>query len=313
MAMNIIIVGMRRSGTTIFFDCLYEDQRFDSYYEPFCRGKINIGGGSGARNIAFGEKLNNIRREFVSREKLSVPLEFFNLGARADFRRELEEEISPIFGKYLKFITSRNNFTLSKFVRVSYKVRALHELFPEAKIIHIVKDPRRIVVSHIFGRSNGPTMTVKRKLKRLAKRKLSGLTFFSLKRGFNNWSSENLIDFIIQSDPKYEAFKKAPAFEKLMLLWKLLYQRTRSDGLKYYASNYLEIRLEDLCNDPSSTIAIIYDFLKLSCPESVKNWACSHVKPPKPIYRPGDQRWYGAAEKVGINLDTWNYRGKQKG
>lgn len=310
--MNIIIVGMRRSGTTILFDCLDEDGRFDSYYEPFCRGKINIGGGSGARNIAFGKKLNNIRREFISREKLFLPLEFFNLGAGTNFRRELEEGIPPLFQEYLKFITSRNEFTLMKFVRVSYKIRALHGLFPEAKIIHIIKDPRRIVMSHVFGRTNGRPMTVKGKLKRLARRRLWRLTFFSRKTGFNNWNSENLINFIIQSDPKYDVFKKAPAFEKLMLLWKLLYRRTRRDGLKCYTSNYLEIRLEDLSYDPTSTIESIYDFLQLSCPEKLKNWAYSHVKPSKPIYRAGDQRWYSAAERVGINLDTWNNCEKQK-
>ena len=52
--MNIIIVGMRRCGTTILFDCLYEDKRFDSYYEPFCYGKVNIGGGSNMKNIPIG-------------------------------------------------------------------------------------------------------------------------------------------------------------------------------------------------------------------------------------------------------------------
>ena len=43
--MNVFIQGMRRSGTTILFDILWEDERFDCYYEPFAAAKKEVWGG----------------------------------------------------------------------------------------------------------------------------------------------------------------------------------------------------------------------------------------------------------------------------
>lgn len=297
---------MKRSGTTILFDCLDEDERFDSYYEPFCQGKINVGGGSGMRDIPFGEILNNVRREFISQEKLNVSPDFFNLGTPKDFKQELKEEIPFIFRDYLKFIASKNNFTLMKFVRVSHKMRELHETFPDAKIIHIIKDPRRVTMSHIFGKTNKRGLTTKYRIKQFIKQKLLKAKFFSIKAGFNTWSSKNLINHIIESNQSYSVFKNSPAFEKIMLLWKILYQKTRADGRRYFSSNYLEIQLEELCNNPSDTLSIIYNFLQLSYPENVRNWANSNVKPFRPIYRKDDKRWFSAANEIGIDLNPWN-------
>lgn len=297
---------MRRSGTTILFDCLYEDKRFDSYYESFCYGKINVGGGSGMKNVAFGKKLNSIRKEFISQEKLAVSPEFFNLGAPRDFKQELKEEILPIFKDYLKFIASKSNFTLMKFVRVSHKMRALHKLFPDARIIHIVKDPRRVAISHIFGKTNKRGLVTKQRIKQFVKQKLYNTTFFYRKTGFNTWSSENLINHVIKRNPKYRTFKNSPAFEKIMLLWKVFYQKTRADGRRYFSSNYLEVQLEELCNNPSDTLDVIYNHLQLSCPKNVKNWANSNVRPPKSIYRQGDRRWVSSAKRIEIDLDSWN-------
>jgi hypothetical protein len=301
--MNVFIIGMRRSGTTILFDCLYEDKRFDFFYEPFCHGKINIGGGSGARYVGFGNKLNTVRQEFISKRNLNVSSTFFNLGSPRDFKQEFEEEIPSLYRDYLKFLCSKNKITLMKFVRASYKLKTLHEIFPDAKIIHIFKDPRRMAMSHIFGRARKNIKGI-RKVKQYIKKIWKRKTFFSRQNGFDNWSSERLIDYFIESNPYYNSFKRSPAYEKIMLLWKILNDRTRADGKIHFQSNYLEVRHEDLCSNPGGTLDFIYNFLNLSCPTEVKNWANSHIKAPKPIYRKNDKRWADSARKLEIDFNT---------
>lgn len=303
--MNIIIIGMRRSGTTILFDCLYEDKRFDSYYEPFCHGKINIGGGSGEKQIPYGEKINNARREFIWQKKLDISPEYFNLGAPQKPEMEFEKRTPLVHREYLSFIATKNEHTLMKFVRVSHKVETLHKLFPDARIIHIVRDPRRMAMSHIFGKNrkaSNSMKAIKLQLLQAMKRR----RFFYLKTGFNNWSSEKLINYFITSCPKYANFENSPSYEKIMLLWKVLYDKTREDCLDFFGSNYLELRHEDLCTKPIHTMEVIYDFLKMRCDEVVKDWSRSHVKRTKPIYRVHDKRWLYSAQKLSIDLSYWN-------
>ena len=298
--MNILLVGMRRCGTTILFDCLYEDKRFDSYYEPFCYGRVNVGGGSNMKNIPFGDKLKKIRNEFIAHKNLDVPPSYFNLGAPQDFHLEFEEEIPQVFREYLHFISSKNEINLMKFVRVSFKMKALSEIFPYAKVIHITKDPRRVVMSHIFGRKKGNNF--KQKVNQSIKHKMVKFSFFKKETGFNKWSSEQLINHYIKKNPEYSSFRDSRAYEKIMRLWKILYSKTRDDGIKYFQSNYLEVNLEELCDNPIITLDRIYMFLGLTCPDEVKNWARANIRPSKPIYRVHDKRWNNAAVKIGIKL-----------
>lgn len=301
--MNIFITGIKRSGTTILFDCLYEDKRFDCYYEPLCHGKINVGGGSGAREVAYGEKLNKARNEFIAQQGLDVSPEFFNLGAPADYKQEIETKMPALHKNYLEFLASKSNITLMKFVRVSHKLRALKEMFPDAKVIHIVRDPRRMFMSHFFGSSWKKSKGIK-KLQKFAKQMLKRRMFFLRKKSFDTWRSEHLINLIIKSDPDYGSFRHSPAYEKMMLLWKILNETTRRDGEKYFGADYLQIQHEDLCNNPVPVLENIYKFLGRSCPEEVKQWACAHVKPPKPVYRKKDERWFKTAEKLDIDLNS---------
>ena len=211
--MDVVITGMRRSGTTILYDCLYEDSQFDSLYEPFCYGKKNIGGGSGVRNISFSDKLNKARQRFISINKLNISPEFFNLGAPSDFKKEFEENIPAVFSDYLKSLASNSKFTLMKFVRLSHKIKAFHEIFQEIKFIHIVKDPRRAAMSHIFGRSKSNSTFINKRIESMRsffKKKF----FFNLKTEFNNWSSEDLINYFIESNSAYDLFATSPSYER---------------------------------------------------------------------------------------------------
>ncbi len=60
--MNLFAQGMRRSGTTITFDILFNDKDLDCYYEPLALAKRDAkGGGSGATDIDYFEKVRQTR------------------------------------------------------------------------------------------------------------------------------------------------------------------------------------------------------------------------------------------------------------
>jgi len=300
---NIFIVGMKRSGTTILFDCLYEDKRLDCYYEPFCHPKTNIGGGSGERNIKYQDKLNDARRDFIIQQNLNIPLEYFNLGAPTDVRKELEEEIPSGHKDYLKFLASKSEHSLFKFVRLSHKLKDLKETFPSAKVIHIVKSPRRIAMSHIFGNIRKKLGSVQ-KLKQTIRLTLDSKFFFTIKSGFDNWSMERMINHLIETDQVYSSYKDSPAYEKIILLWKILNEKMSEDGKKYFGDDYFSLWHENLCYNPEHALESIYDSLGLSFPDEVKEWAYNHINPPRPVFKENDERWFNSANKIGVYLNT---------
>ena len=94
--MAVFLQGMRRSGTTIWFDLLCRDPRYDAWYEPFGPAKRDrLGGGSGVQDVNFGARTRALRRRFCaesagSGERLDPA--FFNYGAPRDARLELEPD-----------------------------------------------------------------------------------------------------------------------------------------------------------------------------------------------------------------------------
>ena len=49
--MNLFVIGLRRSGTTILYDALGQDADLSCFYEPLRENSETIGGGSGVTDI----------------------------------------------------------------------------------------------------------------------------------------------------------------------------------------------------------------------------------------------------------------------
>lgn len=302
-AMEVIITGMRRSGTTILYDLLYEDQRFDAYYEPFTFGKKDKGGGSGLRKVSFMDKLNQKREEFLKKYDPSRPPEIFNLGAPSDFRYELDREIPDIHKQYLQYMAAEKTHTLFKFVRLFNKLPEMHEIFPDARVIHIFKDPRRIAFSHVIGSKEPKDKFMK--LKHRIKKRYQKAFFFQVKKEFNFWSAENMINTIIEEWQGYRSFEDSPAFEKVMLLWKILNDQILKDGKAYYGDKFMSIKHEELCTYPAETLQRIYDFAGLDLPDKVRSFSTNSLKPPRRIFKRNNKKWSMAAQRTGIDLSEW--------
>ena len=75
----------------------------------------------------------------------------FNYGAPGQPDLEFETELPEYCRTYLRFLLARSPDTVVKFTRMYCKVAVLREIDPDAKFIHIVRDPRLVTASYLFG------------------------------------------------------------------------------------------------------------------------------------------------------------------
>lgn len=113
--MNVFIQGMRRSGTTILFDVLWEDESFDCYYEPLAAAsKKAIGGGSEEHSVDFFDNIRRCRMEFMAQYPKLESTDLLNYGAPRQAELEFEPDLPDYCREYIKFMISQSEHTMIK-------------------------------------------------------------------------------------------------------------------------------------------------------------------------------------------------------
>ena len=288
--MNVFIQGMRRSGTTIVFDIFMEDGNFDCYYEPLAAArKKAIGGGSEEHSIDFFDKIRNCRAEFIARYQKLESTDLLNYGAPRRAELEFEAELPDYCREYVKFIISQSENTMIKFTRMYCKIATLWKIDPDAKFIHIVRDPRSVTSSYLFGKNQ--------KNKRLfPKERL----FFKGVSNKTAWSSFPFSEFVLNT-AEYSHLKGCEDFMRILVLWKYKFLKTHKEGKALFGENYLLLRHEDLVSEPRETVKRLYDFLGQAAPQNVVGWALKHVQNKRPIYAAENKNWRKAFKKLELS------------
>ena len=204
--MNLFMQGMRRSGTTIVFDILSQDKRFDMYDEPFSMGhKGALGGGSGIQQFDLMEKIRTLRKSFIeSRGQESFSDGDFNCGAPTNPLLELETELPAHCYQYLEYMIEQNEHTVAKFTRMYRKVSSLKELDPHGKFILLVRHPQEVVSSYMYGRDQ-------RRLEKFPDRE----KFFNTCDAMNPWKNPGFFQ-------RHYRTGESPAFKRYAQLEALL-------------------------------------------------------------------------------------------
>lgn len=287
--MNVFIQGMRRSGTTILFDIFWEDGSFDCYYEPLAAAnKKALGGGSGVHAVDYFDKIRDCRKAFMLKYQKLENVDLLNYGAPRLPTLEFEADVSEYVREYIKFMVSQSENTLIKFTRMYCKVRVLREIDPEAKFVHIVRDPRAITASYLFGKGQ--------KYKdRFSKEKV----FFGKKTNYSAWSSFPFSEFILNT-PEYSHLKGCEDFMRILILWKYNFSKTHNAGSTLFGNNYTLLKHEDLMTKSETTLKSIYDFLGRSLPGHVLEWAIENINSKPNLYAPDNPRWHEAFKRLNM-------------
>jgi hypothetical protein len=292
--MKVLIQGMRRSGTTILYDLLCADPAFaGTFYEPLgIATKLAIGGGSGLRDVDLSESVRQSRDAFARLHPELEDVALLNYGAPRDWRLEFERHLPPLVDAYLRFLLEQADDVLVKFTRMACKLEALAALAPEAPLIHVVRDPRAVTTSYLFGKRHARRAQVE-----------DPDAFFGAVSDWSAWSSREFSDHLL-ARPEYAGRGPWRDFERILVLWRHNFEETIR-GAAAFGDRYLLCRHEDLLADPGATIDRLYAFIGRDAPPAVRALATASVRPEQAIVAPEDPRWEEGLRRAGLRDALW--------
>jgi len=286
--MTVFMQGMRRSGTTIAYDLFCADGSFDTFYEPLAMARPKIGGGSGVQEVDVFESVRRIRSAFLA-QRDAVPLEpLLNHGAPRKPDLELDPDLPPLVREYLEYMLRESRNPVLKFTRMYRKVPVLHRLDPEAKFLHLVRDPRSVTTSYLFGPRH------KHRRRFLWKRR-----FFTQTSKKGHWAAHQLASRLLLQD-EFRHLAGCPDHLRVLLVWKYVFRETHRAAMEAFGSRYFLLRHEDLAEDPDGTLERLYEILERPLPGHVVDWARANVRPPRAAFDAGSEAWTRAIRRLAL-------------
>ncbi len=286
--MNLFVIGLRRSGTTILYDALTEDPELRCFYEPLREDAETIGGGSGARDTDVFASTRELRARFQAERHPEMPIELFNWGGPRAPHAELDPELPPHVSELLEFLLDQAPAVAIKETRLHHKLGAIADLDPEAAIVHLVRDPRAVCASMMLGRRTRTDIYP------------DADTFFTARTGRRLWSSRPISEELIRSRSALGLPADIPDFLRPLLVWKAAFEATSGDGRRLFGDRCATIRLEDLGADSTRELGRVYELLGRPLPDVVADWAQANVRRTAEIRHADDPRWAQAARLLEL-------------
>ncbi len=278
MAIRLIIVGLRRSGTTIFWESFLQDPALTCFDEPF----------------------NPLLEHLPRTGGIKHPDAFLDLIGRdeATFRRtlrtirreeELESDVDEALERYLAYLADSGEAVVLDTTRCHFRLEALARLAPEAVLLHLYRTPRCNATSHLLP-SGGHEMLDR--LRSAWRRR----TFFSRRGHYNNWGFQELIEgvgrerfgeHLAEAGIDAAAYYRLPAVGKLLGLWRVAYERVERDGARLFDGRFVSLDFDSFCSDPQGAIERVYAAMGRPMPA----FDFGAVRPPKPPFADGSKAW----------------------
>ena len=295
--MRIFILGLRRSGTTIFWESFRKDRRLLCFNEPFNPALYELP----------VEIPNRSRREVIEIFRKD-PETFWRRFAPIAVTEELQHGFSDRQAEYLRYLMGTESIC-TDVTRCHFKLEALKQLVPDATIVHLYRAPAAFASSHMIptgsgGYRTGPLIRTRGRLR-----------FFERGNHFNHWGMETLTgsdpDSLfgrrlreIGMDP--EAVLALPALGRLLAVWRLAYETVERDARRWFGERFVSLPFERFCREPLQAVEQVYAAAGESPPPGLD---VSRVNDAKGRHRAADPRWRTLFEKVGIPL--WRLDGEE--
>jgi hypothetical protein len=286
--LQLFILGLRRSGTTIFWQTFRQDSRLKSFNEPF-------------NPVLSGmpvELPNGSRREFIEifRED---PARFWQLFAPISGVEELQSGLSDRQEAWFRFLLARTEAVSLDTTRCHFKLEALQRIAPDAVVVHLHRHPAAFASSHLIPSGSGGRRTG------WLARRLGQQGFFSRHNRFHYWGIQSLV----ADDPASLFGQRAreigmdpaqiyalPAVGRLLAFWRVAFEHAERDGRRIFGNRFVSLPFEDFCERPLETVKSIYAAGGMQAPQL----DLSRVHPPSPAHRARDPRWKGLLEGAGL-------------
>lgn len=287
--MNLFVLGMRRSGTTIVYDALCEDPAMRCFYEPLREDTGSVGGGSGARDSDVFAATREIRERFRAERFPELPIELFNWGGPRAPELELEPELPEHCRELIAHLLAQGPEVTIKETRLHHKLGAIAQVDPRAAVVHVVRDPRAVCASTLLGRRRRTDIYP------------DAETFFTAHTGRRLWSSRRISADLAERRRSLELPAEIPDFLRPLLVWKGAFETTSGDGRRCFAERYALVRLEDLRADAATELERVYSLIDRELPGVVARWASANVRRDASVHLADDPRWGRAARLLGMD------------
>ena len=286
--MQLFLLGLRRSGTTIVHDALREDPSLRCFYEPLREDDVTVGGGSGARDDDAFAETRAARERFRAERYPDLHGELFNWGGPREPEAELSPELPDYVRDFLADLLASAPDVAIKETRLHHKLGALAELAPDAVVVHLVRDPRAVTASMLLGRRRRTDIYP------------DAETFFTARTGRRLWSSRRISEALIARGISPELPADIPDFLRPLLVWRAAFEATDGEGARLFGDRYALVRLEDVRADPRRQFERIYGLAGRELPEAVAGWISANIRREFEVRHGDDPRWERAVRLLGM-------------
>ena len=197
----------------------------------------------------------------------------------ADLNPKIKAYINKKFAEYVS--KNPNQRICDKTPRNCLRIRAIKELFPDAKIVMVLRDGRSVINS------------TKKELN-----KPKGIPWTEIARRSKNFSLSEIavllprlssrfkrivgipLDYWGSRPPGWKEWvKKFPTHVVLAKQWAATMEIAISEGRKLPPENYLEVNYEQLVKSPEAELGKIAEFIELEDPQTIINYATETADP----------------------------------
>ncbi|RME61154.1 hypothetical protein D6779_00595 [Candidatus Parcubacteria bacterium] len=303
---KLFISGLRRSGTTIFWNVIRQDCRFRAFNEPFSPE---------IRKVA--DPNWRLLRDFIEFRELMLedPGSFWELYSPIRCTEEIQTGMSDRQKRYLEFLLGSSEHVLIDDTHCQFKLEALKEVAPSLVFVHLFRPPQKFVTSIMLpSLSNMPPhpralLRTGERVSHKARRKWKETTFWSRKWSENAWgfdeimypiTKESLFGLRLQEqgmDP--DIVGEMPAVGKLLAYWKVNYEHVRAMGSKIFGDRFLSVNLDEYLVNPAPTLESIYRCLGIP----FKPLDTGLLKKAKPAFDLGNPKWEELLRT--LQMDEW--------
>lgn len=285
----LAIVGLRRSGSTIFWETLRQDPRLRCYDEPFHPKLLET---------LPGDNNKQTWQEFASLPRRSLAMHFSPITPDL----ELTARLSPAQLRYLAWLSESHSHVVFDTVRATFKARDLFANIPSLKVVHLYRAPNAWVSSHLLPTPN--TTSRRGRLANAARR----VTFWTRRQWFDNYHYETICREVARAPQAWTTLgleavanlsgSRTPAVVKLMTLWRLSFTAVESAAAEISSGDFLSVPFERFCDHPQETLESIYGLLGISVPTTLD---LTRIKPANLGHMPDClQRWHKVADAAQV-------------
>lgn len=162
-----------------------------------------------------------------------------------------------------------------------YRIPFIHAMYPDCRIINIIRDGRGVVRSMQKLRHSRPDAIGRRLRKRLVHTPIREWPAY-LPRFYRTMQSRLLGKPLQRWGPLpdgWRAWADMPQHLRLAEQWRAAVHASVRDGRALPAENYMEIKYEALISEPHNVIRSVMDFAELPLSQDVLNRASTTIDP----------------------------------